>query len=791
MTTEQDMNLPLAEPSQVKSAKDKFKSVPPLRRRLLTWLLPATLLPLIIGTGIEYNISKNRSEAEAFAKLQGDSLLASEEIDIFLNESFVLHTAIGNNPLILDAMRSATKFAQTQGLPNQPIETVEQKYASTKLLQVNPELNNYLQRIVKNTNLAAEIIVTEANGYNVAYSTPTSDFVQSDEAWWQGAQQDGRFIEDPEFDASIKKEVFPISKEVRDPDTGEFLGVIKIGISSEESDKNLAVYLSENLGETEVIQVVDIGINEATATVTREGANPEVREVVGNERIIKAAKVLSDGLLAGQSLEEVRQAIEEENIKIIALEKREKASQTYYSLEFEDDGKIFAITTIPDVDFVSIASIDTAEILADQRQLLLVSALTVVLLGTASIALIVWLAQRIANPITDLSATTQAAAEGNLDVKADIKGSRETQVLADNFNYLVAQTKASLSEQQALTEEQRQKNEQLELAIYTLLDEVSEATEGDLTVRANLDSMELSTVADLFNAIIGNLHDIATEAQNSTNQVGSSLQQNEQEIRILAQQAIAEAEETRNTLMSIEQMTQSIQAVAANASEAEQIADDTYNTVLNSTGVMDSTVDSILNLRTTVGETSKKMKRLGESSQKISQAVSFIEEIALRTNILAINATVEAGRAGEYGQGFTIVAEQVAELAEQSAAATKEIAQIVAEIQTETQVVNQAMESGTTQVVETSRLIESTKLSLELVLDKSQTINQLMEAISRSTVSQAVTSQNVTNLMQKIAQLSETTSQSSEGVAKSIGETAQIAAKLQSAVAQFKVTQSA
>ncbi len=175
---------------------------------------------------------------------------------------------------------------------------------------------------------------------------------------------------------------------------------------------------------------------------------------------------------------------------------------------------------------------------------------------------------------------------------------------------------------------------------------------------------------------------------------------------------------------------------------------------------------------------------------KISQAVSFIEEIALKTNVLAINASVEAGRAGEYGQGFTIVAEQVGALAEQSAAATKEIASIVAAIQAETQEVNQAMESGTIQVVETTRLVENTKQSLAEVLEKSQTINQLMELISQSTVSQANTSENVINLMQKIANLSEASSQSSTKIVQSILETALVAEKLESTVAQFKVAES-
>ena len=162
----------------------------------------------------------------------------------------------------------------------------------------------------------------------------------------------------------------------------------------------------------------------------------------------------------------------------------------------------------------------------------------------------------------------------------------------------------------------------------------------------------------------------------------------------------------------------------------------------------------------------------------------------MKTNVLAINAGAEAERAGEYGRGFAIVAEQVGALAKQCTSATKEIAQIVGAIQAEAQEVNEAMESGTDQVLESSRLVESTKQSLGVALAKSQTINQLMGSISQSTVSQASTSQNVTNLMQKIANLSETTSKSSTEVAQSIVETAQVAQKLESTVAQFKVAES-
>ena len=789
MNTEQEpKNLPLAAPAPIESTENKFKGVPTLRRRLLTWLLPAALLPLIIGTGIEYNISKNRAEEEAFYKLQYDSLLASEEIDIFLNESFRLHDVIGSSPLVYEAMRSAAEQAQAQNLPQQPIEAVEQKFASTKLLQENPRLNNYLRDIVEKTNLAAEIIVTDRNGFNVAYSSPTSDFVQRDEDWWEVARQTGRFIEDPEFDASVGKEVFPLSKPINDPETGEFLGVIKVGALGTESDKNLATYLSGRLGETEVLQLVDVGTKEAFATVTREGANPEVREIAGDEQILSIARVLSDASRNNQNLAELRQRIEELlDIEIITLEQKDIQSQTYYILEVKYQDKIYAFATVPEVDFVSIASIDFAEIVAEERSLLLIFILTAIIVDGLAAVLIILIARQIAKPITNLSNVTQQAAIGNLDVRADLKGAKETRILADNFNNLVIQTKESLQKQKNLTDEQRQEKQQLELAIYTLIDEIGDATDGDLTVRANLDSLELSTVADLFNAIIDNLQEIAIEAKQSSSQVGSSLQQSERAIRTLAEQATTEAEQTRNTLKSVAQMSQSIKTVAANANQVEKIADDTYNTVLSSTNDMDSTVDSILNLRTTVSDTANKMQRLAESSQKISQAVSLIEEITLKTNVLAINAGAEADRAGEYGQGFSVVAEQVGALAEQSKAAVKEIASIVSGIQAETQEVRQAMESGSTQVVNTTRLVENTKQSLAEVLEKSQTINQLMESISQSTVSQADTSQNVTTLMQRIAKLSAATSRSSTEVAQTIGETAKVAEKLESAVSQFKV----
>ena len=337
--------------------------------------------------------------------------------------------------------------------------------------------------------------------------------------------------------------------------------------------------------------------------------------------------------------------------------------------------------------------------------------------------------------------------------------------------------------------QQRQEREALEEAISSLMDSLEPASEGDLTVRAQLLEGDVGIIADLFNAIVENLRAIAIQTKSSASQVSLSLSDNEVTIRQLAEEAVVEAEQIQQTLSSVANISESIKEVADNAEKTATISNDAFATAQEGNKAMDLTVQSIQGLRTTVGDTAKKIKRLGESAQQISQVVSLIDEIALKTNLLAINASVEAARAGELGQGFTAVAEQVGALAEQSANATKEIAQLIQGIQRETQEAVAAMEVGTTQVVASTRLVEDTKTRLQAVLEKSQDIDRLMQSISQATVSQAETSQMVTETMKQVTTASSQRSQSSRQIAEAIKVTTNIVGELQKSVAQFKVSE--
>jgi twitching motility protein PilJ len=327
----------------------------------------------------------------------------------------------------------------------------------------------------------------------------------------------------------------------------------------------------------------------------------------------------------------------------------------------------------------------------------------------------------------------------------------------------------------------------LQEELFKFLTSVEEAASGNLTVRANITDGSIGIVADFFNSIIESLRDIVTRVQDATNNVNTSVSINEDAIRQVAEETLQQTHQINDTLNSVAEMTRSIQAVANNAQKAAEVSREASTSATTGGEAIEQTVQSILQLRETVAATAKKVKRLGESSQEISKVVSLINQIAMQTNLLAINASIEASRAGEEGRGFAVVAEEVGELATKSAEATKEIEEIVESIQEETAEVVAAMEIGTAQVVEGTRLVENTKQSLDQIVQVSRQIDELLQSISSATVSQVETSQTVTQLMEKIAEISQRTSSASNNVSHSLEETVKIAQELQASVGTFKV----
>lgn len=354
--------------------------------------------------------------------------------------------------------------------------------------------------------------------------------------------------------------------------------------------------------------------------------------------------------------------------------------------------------------------------------------------------------------------------------------------------HFLEQTIAAQQAAERLAQEQQQRTEHIQMQLIKLLTEVEAASQGDLTVRADITADEIGTVADIFNALIESLRDVVVQVKATTEKVNTALLADEAAMTELATESLRQAKKVKRMLDAVEAMASSIESVANSANEAAAVARQASERAVTSGETMDTTVESILQLRQTVAETAKKVKRLGESSQQISKVISLINQIALQTNLLAINASIEAARAGEEGRGFAVVAEEVGELAARSAAATREIEQIVESIQQETQEVVSAMEAGTAQVVEGTRLVEATKQSLAEIVQVSQHIDELVQSISQATVSQTRTSNTVSTLMRDFAKVSEGMSATSKQISESLQATVDMAQELQNSVNIFKVT---
>jgi twitching motility protein PilJ len=297
----------------------------------------------------------------------------------------------------------------------------------------------------------------------------------------------------------------------------------------------------------------------------------------------------------------------------------------------------------------------------------------------------------------------------------------------------------------------------------------------------------LGAVADAFNSTIQNLREIVSQVKKAAEQVHKGSTDSESFARNQSKDALKMAEELAATLNSVQMMTESIKRVAENAHEAEEVARTSSITALKGGEAVETTVGGILQIRETVSETARKVKRLAEASQEISKIVALISQIASRTNLLALNASIQAARAGEAGRGFAIVADEVRQLADRSAKSLKEIEQIVLQIQSETGSVMTAMEEGIQQVIAVTEQSEQAKKSLEDIIQVSNRIDTLVRSISADTVKQKENSRDVTQVMESVELTAQETSQESQRVAGSLQNLVAISRNLLDSVERFKI----
>jgi twitching motility protein PilJ len=395
--------------------------------------------------------------------------------------------------------------------------------------------------------------------------------------------------------------------------------------------------------------------------------------------------------------------------------------------------------------------------------------------------------KKIKNATTDLQNQFSALIEGDFSAKANESEQGEFGDLAMGFNQMTRVVASVTGEARRKAEENEKSREDLQRQVIRLLDDVEGAARGDLTVQAEVSADVLGAVADSFNLTIHNLRKIVQQVKVAALQVNKGATENESFARTLSADALRQAEELAVTLNSVQMMTNAIQRVADSAKEANEVARMASDTALRGGEAVERTVFGILQIRETVAETTRKVKRLAESSQEISKIVNVIAQIASRTNLLALNASIEAARAGESGRGFAIVADEVRQLADRAAKASKEIEGIVLQIQSETGSVMTAMEEGTQQVIQGTKLAEQAKGALEDIIQVSSQIDRLVRSITNATVEQTETARSMAQVMQSVELTAQATSQEAQRVSNSLHQLATVSGDLQASVEKFKV----
>jgi twitching motility protein PilJ len=334
-------------------------------------------------------------------------------------------------------------------------------------------------------------------------------------------------------------------------------------------------------------------------------------------------------------------------------------------------------------------------------------------------------------------------------------------------------------------------NERNQQAILRLLDELADLADGDLTTTATVTEDFTGAIADSINFTIDQLRILVSQINDTSMKVARAAEETQATALHLAEASEHQAQEIAGASAAVNEMAVTIDQVSTNAAESAQVAERSVEIAKRGAEVVQNTIHGMDTIREQIQDTAKRIKRLGESSQEIGDIVSLINDIADQTNILALNAAIQASMAGDAGRGFAVVADEVQRLAERSSAATKQIEALVKTIQSDTNEAVISMEQTTAEVVRGARLAQDAGHALEEIEKVSQELAELIQNISNAARQQASSAGHISNTMNVIQEITSQTSAGTTATARSIGNLADMATELRNSVAGFKLPEEA
>ena len=735
----------------------------PIAAKLIAVMVLIALLPLAVTSFLNaQNTSRTMSRqiGESFAAVAARS---SDQVSSVLVENVRRLNTMTLNHMVWEELekRNNVYTGTKQVIVSQLTELDEQWIAASDddlLIRraiadnevVNPTayiLHDFKELFPQNV----EVFATDRYGALVGSTNRTSDYYQADERWWQMAWNNGEgaiFIDDPQYDESAGITAINIAVPVKSHE-GEVVGVLRTTVDMQPI--------------LDIVSAIKVGQTGHVTLVDRE----EV--VIADPHEERVGRPLPE------SLRDVVALVGEESDWTEARDENGNMAIVGYAKSRQTGG----LTAIEWLNWTAIASIDSREALAPvatSTRLALISGL-VAILAAAGLATLV--TRGLTTQIRHIMDMFGEIGIGNFETRTRVTSGDELGTMATSLNAMLDSTLALI--------QTREERDAMQAAVMKLLDEVSGVAEGDLTTEAEVTADVTGAIADSFNFMIVQLRDIISGVQDATLQVSSSANEVQTTAEHLAQGSEAQALQISSTAAALEDMAVSVQQVAENAALSASVGEKARASAQQGTQAVRDTVEGMNSIRDQVQETAKRIKRLGESSQEIGEIVQLIDDIADRTSILALNASIQAAMAGEAGRGFAVVAEEVERLAERSTEATKQIANLVRTIQNETNEAVSAMETATQEVVEGSVVADQAGRALAEIEDVSNRLAELIQSISLAAKQQARGSEELAQSMDEISEVTQQTAAGTKQAAVSISTLALLADELRASVSAFKL----
>ena len=392
------------------------------------------------------------------------------------------------------------------------------------------------------------------------------------------------------------------------------------------------------------------------------------------------------------------------------------------------------------------------------------------------------LSNKVAKPVNELVNYSHKFSNGEYNSRPHIEGDDDFSVIAENF------TRTSERISRAIHNHEAQ--EALQKSVTEFLTVVSQIARGDLTLRGRVSNDALGNVVDSVNYMLDNFAKVLERVRKAAVDVSSSANEILLSSEDMASGAVQQDQEITNTSSAVEQLTVSMKQVSNNAEASAEAARRALDAAEQGNRSVRDTLEGMQRIRASVQATAKKIKSLGDRSLEISEIINVINDITEQTNLLALNAAIEAARAGEAGRGFAVVADEVRKLAEHSRTATKDIAALIKAIQAETNEAVVVMEEGTKEVEVGARLADQAGKALEAISSVVRQSAELVQEISLASKQQVRGTEGVANAMQIISNITRQTSQGARQTARTVENMVKLSEQLNEALSQFRISSS-